>query len=176
MPNSEDSVGNYLMATHFEEKMNQESESDSPEKSACGLPSEASLDGKGDFGLSEEEWKQRLTPEQFRVLRQQGTEPPFNNEFWNSKADGDYSCAGCGQKLFSSAQKFDSGTGWPSFSTPIEQNNVGEERDESHGMVRIEVHCSNCGGHLGHVLPDGPKPTGLRYCINSASLVQNPQG
>jgi peptide-methionine (R)-S-oxide reductase len=154
--------------------MNQESESETPEISACGLPSEASLEGKGAIELSVEEWKRRLTADQFRVLRQQGTEPPFDNAYWNSKATGNYNCAGCGQKLFSSIAKFDSGTGWPSFSEPIKKDHIGEERDESHGMVRTEVHCSNCGGHLGHVFPDGPKPTGLRYCINSASLVLNP--
>ena len=170
-----DSIGNCRTTAHLQRQMNQESESETPETSACGLPSEASLEGKGAIALSEEEWKRRLTPDQFRVLRQQGTEPPFDNEYWNSKAHGDYDCAGCGQRLFSSSAKFDSGTGWPSFSQPIEKDCIGEERDESHGMVRTEVHCSQCGGHLGHVFPDGPKPTGLRYCINSASLVLNPR-
>ena len=159
----------------FWAKMNHESKSDTPDKSACGLPSEASLQDKGEVSLSEGEWRQRLSPEQFRVLRQQGTEAPFNNEYWNSKVNGDYVCTGCGKTLFSSDNKYDSGTGWPSFSAPVRKDAIGEERDESHGMVRIEVHCSHCGGHLGHVFPDGPEPTGLRYCINSASLLLKPR-
>ena len=130
---------------------------------------------KSEISLSDEEWRQRLSPKQFRVLRQQGTESPFKNQYWNSEANGDYVCAGCDKTLFSSNDKYDSGTGWPSFSAPVNKGIIEEERDESHGMVRIEVHCSHCGGHLGHVFPDGPEPSGLRYCINSASLVLKPR-
>ncbi len=116
------------------------------------------------------EWKQELTPEQYRVLRQKGTERAFTGEFWNTHESGAYRCAGCGEKLFVSDAKFDSGCGWPSFSAPASTNVVAEAADRSHGMVRTEVLCSKCGGHLGHVFDDGPAPTGLRYCINSASL------
>ena len=119
---------------------------------------------------SEEEWKETLTPEQYRVLRQKGTEYAFTGKYWNHHADGTYSCAGCGQELFGSETKFDSGCGWPSFYDALDQGSVRFERDTSHGMARTEVLCSNCGGHLGHVFDDGPRPTGQRYCINSASL------
>ena len=146
-----------------------------PEASACGLPSNAEISQIGKVQKSDEEWKQSLTPEQYRVLRNQGTEPPFQNEFWNLKEDGNYHCVGCGTTLFASSTKFDSGTGWPSFFDPANSQMVGETTDVSHGMSRTEVHCNNCGGHLGHVFPDGPKPTGLRYCINSASLVFKPE-
>jgi len=116
------------------------------------------------------EWKERLTLEQYRVLREKGTERPFSGEYWNSKGDGVYRCAGCGEILFVSDTKFDSGCGWPSFYQPADTNAVAEARDATHGMVRTEVMCSKCGGHLGHVFDDGPNPTGLRYCINSESL------
>jgi peptide-methionine (R)-S-oxide reductase len=119
---------------------------------------------------SEAEWKKQLTPEQYRVLRQKGTERAFTGEFWNHHEKGGYRCAGCGAMLFASDAKFDSGCGWPSFSVPAGTNAVAETADRSHGMVRTEVLCSKCGGHLGHVFDDGPAPTGLRYCINSASL------
>ena len=165
-----ESIGNCPQNAHFRAQMNHEAESDTPDKSACGLPSEASLEGKGKVSLSEDEWKQRLTPEQFRVLRLQGTETPFNNEYWNSKVSGDYNCAGCGKTLFSSSDKYDSGTGWPSFYQPVNGECVAEHADNSHGMVRTEVTCSKCDSHLGHVFEDGPAPTGLRYCINSLSL------
>ncbi|NPD89748.1 MAG: peptide-methionine (R)-S-oxide reductase MsrB [Asgard group archaeon] len=119
---------------------------------------------------SEKEWKEELTKEQFRVLRLKGTELAFTGKYWNNKEKGTYKCAGCGKKLFTSETKYDSGCGWPSFFTPLEDSNIKEEVDTSHGMERTEVLCKNCGGHLGHVFDDGPKPTGLRYCINSVSL------
>jgi peptide-methionine (R)-S-oxide reductase len=119
---------------------------------------------------SESEWRSELTPEQYRVLREKGTERAFTGEYWNDHRAGVYACAGCGQPLYSSETKFDSGTGWPSFSEPVAGNSVETETDNSHFMVRTEVHCSRCGGHLGHVFDDGPKPGGRRHCINSASL------
>ncbi len=119
---------------------------------------------------TDDEWKRSLTPEQYAVLRQKDTERAFTGKYWNTKADGTYVCAGCGAELFTSADKFDSGCGWPSYTRAIEDGRVIEKIDESHGMVRTEVLCAKCGGHLGHVFDDGPAPTGQRYCINSASL------
>jgi len=119
---------------------------------------------------SEAEWRKELTPEQYRVLREKGTEPPFTGKYWNEHADGIYRCAACGNALFDASTKFESGSGWPSFYQPLEGNRVDVEDDRSFLMRRTEVHCSRCGGHLGHVFDDGPQPTGLRYCINSASL------
>jgi peptide-methionine (R)-S-oxide reductase len=120
---------------------------------------------------TDEEWRKELTPEQYRILRQRGTEPPFTGEYVNVKADGIYRCAACGQELFSSDTKYDSGSGWPSFWDVIESGRVELRRDLSHGMIRTEVVCSRCESHLGHVFDDGPRDrTGLRYCINSAAL------
>jgi peptide-methionine (R)-S-oxide reductase len=119
---------------------------------------------------SDAEWKESLTPEQYRVLRQHGTEPPGTSPLNEEKRDGTFKCAGCGQPLFSSDTKYESCTGWPSFFRPLD-NAVGTTTDDSHFMRRTEVHCSNCGGHLGHVFPDGPNPTGLRFCMNGVAMV-----
>lgn len=119
---------------------------------------------------TDEQWRRELTPEQYRVTRKQGTEPAFSGAYWDLKEPGVYRCVGCGQELFHSQAKYDSGTGWPSFWAPASEEAVESETDHSLGMVRTEVHCSRCGAHLGHLFPDGPRPTGQRYCINSVSL------
>jgi methionine-R-sulfoxide reductase len=124
--------------------------------------------------LSEAEWRQRLSPEQFRILRSSGTERPFCGTLLDNKKQGVYTCAGCGLPLFTSEAKFHSGTGWPSFFQPIAPGNVTDQSDDSHGMSRDEINCTRCGGHLGHVFPDGPPPTRLRFCLNSESLQFTP--
>ncbi len=119
---------------------------------------------------SDEQWREELSPEQYEVLRRKGTEPPFTGRYVHTKEDGTYRCAGCGAELFSSDAKFESGTGWPSFYEPAANANIELVEDHSHGMIRTEVLCGSCGGHLGHLFPDGPAPTGQRYCMNSCAL------
>ncbi|MCK4514086.1 MAG: peptide-methionine (R)-S-oxide reductase MsrB [Spirochaetaceae bacterium] len=130
---------------------------------------------EGKDARTDKEWKEVLTREQYRGLRKHGTERAFTGKYWNTKTPGTYVCAGCGAPLFESAVKYDSGTGWPSFFQPISDQAVETDSDRSLGMARTEVHCAHCGGHLGHVFPDGPQPTGVRYCINSISLELRPE-
>lgn len=129
---------------------------------------------KTDMPGSEEEWRSRLNQEQYQVLRQAGTEPAFTGKYYQTKTPGSYRCAGCGAELFSSNSKFESGSGWPSFYEALDPAKIKEVEDRSYGMVRIEVRCANCDGHLGHLFDDGPRPTGMRYCINSAALELEP--
>lgn len=128
-----------------------------------------------DMPKTESEWREKLDIEQYQVLRKGGTERAFTGKYWDEHRDGTYRCAGCGQPLFESDTKFESGSGWPSFYQPKDDADLAEEEDSSYGMSRTEVKCANCGGHLGHVFPDGPRPTGLRYCINSAALELDPE-
>jgi len=139
---------------------------------ACAQTRTKVPQGDSDYEVvkTPEEWKKILTPQEYNILRQSGTERAFSGDLWDHKGEGIYTCAACNQPLFASETKFKSGTGWPSYYQPIDSTAVGSTSDRSYGMVRTEVHCNRCGGHLGHVFRDGPKPTGLRYCINSASL------
>ncbi len=138
---------------------------------ACSQESKSKKESSFPLVKTEAEWKKQLTPLQYHVLREKGTERAFTGRYWDNHEEGVYRCAACGQELFDAATKFESGTGWPSFFQPIVAGAVKIEKDFSYGMVREEVVCSRCGGHLGHVFEDGPKPTGLRYCMNSASLL-----
>jgi peptide-methionine (R)-S-oxide reductase len=142
---------------------------------AATAPPAVKRAGKYEVTKTDDEWKKLLTPEQYDVLRHSGTERAFTGKYWNEHRAGTYKCAGCAQVLFLSEDKFDSGTGWPSYTKPAVKEHVEAITDSSHGMSRTEVRCQRCGGHLGHVFDDGPRPTGMRYCINSASLTFEPK-
>lgn len=141
-----------------------------PETGSMGAQVKESKDVSDKIQKTDDEWRALLTPEQYRVTRECGTEPPFTGKYYNFKGEGTYLCVACGAELFSSTTKYDSGSGWPSFYAPLSEEKIEERTDRSHGMVRVEVRCNRCGAHLGHVFEDGPAPTGLRYCINSAAL------
>ncbi|HEY6476777.1 MAG TPA: peptide-methionine (R)-S-oxide reductase MsrB [Polyangia bacterium] len=138
-------------------------------------PDDSADDDAGKVVKTDAEWRASLTPAEYEVLRRKGTERAFSGSYWNAHGQAAYLCAGCDAELFSSEAKFDSGTGWPSFTAPVSSEAVATERDTSHGMLRTEVTCGRCGGHLGHLFDDGPAPTGQRYCINSISLTAKPR-
>ncbi len=160
----------FLLTEAYSEAQSPSLQSDPKDTSQMTMEPKLMTDHLRDVPKTDEEWKKLLTPEEYQVLRQKGTDRPFQGELWDNKKSGEYICAGCGQHLFESDTKFDSGTGWPSFWQPVSKKVVEEQVDKTHGMVRTEVHCSRCQGHLGHVFEDGPKPTGMRFCINTAAL------
>lgn len=171
-----------VLAGCSETRSRSETSGPAPEASAPAAvetPSEdapAAPAGKEEkVSLTEEEWKERLTPEQYAICRGCGTEPAFSGKYWNTKTDGVYACVGCGQALFDSKTKYKSGSGWPSFWQPVDDEAVATREDREFGMVRVEILCSKCDSHLGHVFEDGPEPTGLRYCVNSGSLDLEPR-